>query len=146
MWTAVSLQFAHAGSCYEVRCEDAECEFATFIDVSGGFTFKQIQGYCSHCNKVVYISWSRPIKGINAPRPITESWDPVLRSVQVKKKKPGPDPITEFWDPITGELRQVYKCSECELPFVDIESIDEFHSCPKCGKPTLNHEMILQYD
>jgi hypothetical protein len=117
---------SYAGSMFEVQCTDTSCGFKTSISIGGGFNFGQITGYCRKCNEPVYIQWK------------------IIKYVREKE----PDPTMLFWDPTfgNGKIRRIYKCPKCDMPFIEITNIDDFHYCPKCRKPTITPISSMIYD
>jgi predicted RNA-binding Zn-ribbon protein involved in translation (DUF1610 family) len=96
-----------AGTIYELKCSQSDCEFKTAISLGGGMKFKQASGYCHPCRKMVSVQWNRG-----------------------NGKKPR---MTAVWDAITGREREVYPCPDCGKGFLAVEQIEDFRHCPKCG-------------
>ena len=105
---------ALAGMDYPMKCTN--CGYSSRVSVGGGKGFEQITGYCQESKKFVYITWKRG------------------------EKKP--EPMAKVWDSTTGKMIEVYKCPDCEKPFIPLRAkaadIDGpgFDHCPKCGKQT----------
>ena len=96
-----------AGTIYELRCKQSDCEFKSAISLGGGMKFKQASGYCHPCRKMVSVQWKRE----NGKKPL----------------------MTAVWDAITGREHEVYSCPACGKGFLAVEQIQDFRHCPKCG-------------
>jgi DNA-directed RNA polymerase subunit RPC12/RpoP len=114
------LDSARAGTQYEVKCSDEKCSFASSLGIGGGRKFEQASGFCKKCDKMVSVTWTRG-----------------------EKRQPM---ILSFWDALTGEVREIFKCPKCGVPFVSIDQIEELKHCPKCGKDSLKSKMTILYD
>ena len=111
---------AHAGTAYEVHCENAKCGFTTSIGIGGGRMFEEASGYCAKCSAMVSVTWKRDDK----PKSL----------------------LARFWDSITGQTREIFRCKTCQGPFVKLEQIEDFKHCPKCGKASLKAKQTILYD
>ena len=115
-----------AGTSGKFTCHNPRCGYQEQVSFGGGFRFHQITGYCVHCQKFVYLSWSRPRGEAGA--------DPGK----------APKPIGKIWDPGSGRTLEIYACPTCSGPF-SVTKAEDMKHCPKCGgdadfKPTLMYD------
>jgi DNA-directed RNA polymerase subunit RPC12/RpoP len=108
-----------AGSQYDLVCKNKDCNYKGSIGLGGGFQFEQVTGFCLHCKDFVSLSWNR------------------------EKKRPQP---LKVWNPTKGQVMLLYKCPECQNPFLPVEKIEDLKYCPKCNKATLEHNLTILYD
>ena len=121
-----------AGESCRVTCPDDKCGFKCVIYHGGGFVFEEVSGYCEKCNKCVSITWPRERKHGTVPENL--------------KGKTKPTPIASVFDPLSGKTRTLYKCPQCESPFVEITALDDFKYCPKCKENTVKKGAIAHID
>lgn len=111
----------HAGTEYEVACENKDCGFTSNVSFGGGKAFDQITGFCIPCEKFVYISWQR-----NAEEPA---------------------PAAKIWDAGSGAIISLYPCPNCGNLFMPIADIQTLKYCPICRQETLKRKAkITMYD
>jgi hypothetical protein len=118
---------ALAGTSYKFTCNNEKCGFKGSVDFGGGFKFEQITGYCTQCQKFVYLRWPREAK-----------------SVEGMKSKP--KSVGLVWDAATGQNKELYACPDCKSGFLPIASENELRFCPKCGQESLKLKRALLYD
>jgi len=99
-----------AGTAMKFLCK--QCGFSAHVSFGGGKRYEKLTGYCTNCEKFVYLKWER--------------------------RHAEPEPITKIWDSSTGKLIPLYTCLECSKPFASLQSGLKW--CPKCGKDTFEHD------
>lgn len=120
-----------AGKQVEMRCGNPKCGFHEEVGFGGGWRFAQITGWCSKCDKFVYLTWDREQKAQGQA-----------------SKSPAPKPIGTIWFPDTGKTADLYACPDCKGPFLPIAGPEVLKTCPKCGKPGFGYDpkKVLMYD
>jgi Zn finger protein HypA/HybF involved in hydrogenase expression len=61
----------------------------------------------------------------------TRKGSPILRPGD--PEVPPPKAIAEVWVPNLGQVRNVYRCPDCQGAFLEIQESSELTACPKCG-------------
>jgi DNA-directed RNA polymerase subunit RPC12/RpoP len=117
-----------AGSSYELKCGNKNCNYTEYVNLGGGFAFEQITGYCVKCGKFVYLKWRR--KG--------------SRDSELSGREP--TPVGHVWCPSTGQTKPLYKCPECSEFFLPIDSVQELRFCPRCKQSKLKSKETMCYD
>ena len=126
----VPLALVLAGTDFAMKCKN--CGYASRVKVGGGMRFEQITGYCTNCQKFVYVTWDR------------------------KQKTSKPNPTAKVWDSATGAVVELYPCPHCSKTFLPLRKKSGggglnpgFDNCPKCGKATFEVDKkagIMMYD
>jgi hypothetical protein len=65
IWAALSLVLlvqssARSGEVINMQCDNKDCRQALEFQLGGGMLFEQVTGYCSHCKKIVTLTWTSP--------------------------------------------------------------------------------------
>jgi len=117
-----------SGHTYLLRCNNPKCGYKPEVRVGGGFQFEQASGFCTKCEKFVFITWKRDAEP--------------------------PKPIGTVWEPTTGKKCGLYPCPTCKSPFLDISDFPLFLTtigtapplCPKCTNGVLTFVDSGNYD
>lgn len=109
---------AHAGSLYELRCED--CGYEDRVSFGGGMLQGQVTGYCTTCKKFVQVDFER--------------------------KGGAPEPEGTAWDSMTGRLLQLFTCPGCHKLFAEIPYAEALARCPRCGSEKVAKALKLLFD
>jgi hypothetical protein len=121
-----------AGKQVELRCGNPKCGFHEEVTFGGGFRFAQVTGWCTKCQKFVYLTWDRDPKA------------------QGGGPSAGPPPklAGSIWLPATGKTVDLYACPDCKNPFLPIDGPEDFKFCPKCGKPGFGYDpkKVIMFD
>lgn len=123
----IPAMVAPAGTGYPMKCK--HCGFSATVMIGGGMGFHQITGFCVESGKFVYLTWKRGTKK--------------------------PEPMAKVWDSASGKMIEIYKCPDCDKPFIPLRlnAADRhgpgFDHCPKCGKRTFQVDKskgIMMFD
>ncbi len=132
VWVALSLvlllqSLARSGEIANLQCDNKDCKHALEFQLGGGMFVKQATGYCSHCKKMVKLTWTSQ-HALQAGAPVP---GPVVKP---------PKPLAEVWDPATGQVRKIYRCPNGDGAFIEIRDVGDFKWCPKCNRPTMKQD------
>ena len=116
---ALATAGAKAGTLYELKCVQPDCDFLSVISLGGGRKFDQASGYCQQCRSIVSVEWNRDS---------------------------GERPLSAVWDAISGRLREVFSCPDCKKGVLAVEEIEDFRHCPKCRKAGIKTTLKLMFD
>lgn len=117
-----------AGHTYLLRCNSSKCAYKPAVRVGGGFQFDQASGFCTKCEKFVFITW--------------------------KHDAEPPKPIGTVWEPTSGKKCALYPCPTCKSTLLDISALPlllatigkEPPLCPKCTNGVLTLVDTGDYD
>ena len=120
-----------AGKQVELVCKNPKCGFKEEVGFGGGFRFAQVTGWCTKCQKFVYLAWER---------------DPKLQAKSPQGAPP--KPVGTIWIPAAGKSADLYACPDCRGPFLPIAGPEELKTCPKCGQPGFGYDpkKVLMFD
>ncbi len=104
---ALATAGAKAGTLYELKCVQPDCDFLSVISLGGGRKFDQASGYCQQCRSIVSVEWNRDS---------------------------GERPLSAVWDAISGGLREVFSCPDCKKGVLAVEEIEDFAIVPNAGR------------
>lgn len=117
-----------AGFLFGLKCNNSKCSYTPEVNIGGGFTFSQVQGYCVKCEDFVSITWEHDAAS--------------------------PESAGKVWLPSTGKEYDLYQCPKCRSPFLQITAEEMFKAiggtnqilCPRCTNGVLTVNTSGHYD